>query len=406
LDEIIKIFKLKIIIMKNRIINKCFLVLLLIAVITCQSNAQNYPVGHKQITYTDPSRSNRSIQTEIYYPATSAGDNTPIVSGQFPLIVFGHGFMMVWSAYQWMWDSIVPHGYIMAFPRTEGSISPSHSEFGLDLAFLNNYLKTENSNSSSYFYQHITIESAIMGHSMGGGASFLAAANNTNLTTLINFAAATTTPSSIDAALNVTVPTLVFIGENDGVAPPASNQIPMYDSCASQCKTRITILGGGHCYFANSNTYCSIGEGTTSPQPTITRDDQHIRTFYMLMPYLNYMLKNDAVSGATFLSRLTTNSDISYVRDCTTTEDKLNIIDEKDFLKCLPNPAKDNITIQTNEIRLPAVLKIYDITGREIFEKTIQQKVEDISIEYLETGTYYISLSNDLIMRSQKLIKE
>jgi len=59
-----------------------------------------------------------------------------------------------------------------------------------------------------------------MGHSMVGGSSFLAAENYTNFTALINFAAATTNPSSITAASHVTVPLLMFIGENDGVAPP------------------------------------------------------------------------------------------------------------------------------------------------------------------------------------------
>lgn len=37
-------------------------------------NAQPYAVGHTQITYTDPARAGRSIQTEIYYPAATAGE--------------------------------------------------------------------------------------------------------------------------------------------------------------------------------------------------------------------------------------------------------------------------------------------------------------------------------------------
>jgi len=219
------------------------LILICFSIVPIMFFGQTYKVGHKQVTYTDPARNNRSIQTEIYYPANTAGDNVAIASGQFPVLVFGHGFVMGWDAYQWLWDSIVPKGYIMAFPRTEGSISPSHSNFGLDLRFLNEKFKTENTTSASFFYQHIANTSAIMGHSMGGGSSFLAAENYTNFTTLINFAAATTNPSSITAASHVTVPLLMFIGENDGVAPPATHQIPMFDSCASSCKTRITIKG-------------------------------------------------------------------------------------------------------------------------------------------------------------------
>ena len=54
-------------------------------------------IGHTQISFTDSLRQNRSIPTQIYYPADSAGDDVPlslITSGKFPLIVFGHGFLM------------------------------------------------------------------------------------------------------------------------------------------------------------------------------------------------------------------------------------------------------------------------------------------------------------------------
>jgi len=53
---------------------------------------------HTTVTFVDSSRSNRQINTEIYYPAKSAGNNTPIATGVFPLITFGHGFVMAVSA--------------------------------------------------------------------------------------------------------------------------------------------------------------------------------------------------------------------------------------------------------------------------------------------------------------------
>ena len=62
--------------------------------------AQGFLVGYRQITFTDPSRSNRSIPTDVYYPATSSGTNAPIASGAFPVLVLGHGFVMDVSAYR------------------------------------------------------------------------------------------------------------------------------------------------------------------------------------------------------------------------------------------------------------------------------------------------------------------
>jgi hypothetical protein len=139
-------------------------------------------IGHTTVTYTDPARSNRQIATEIYYPAATTANNVPISPGTYPVIVFGHGFVMVYSAYQNIWNALVPQGYIVAFPTTEGSLSPVHADFGADLAFLVGAIQADGNNASSLFYQHVATRSAIMGHSMGGGCSFLAAENNVNIT--------------------------------------------------------------------------------------------------------------------------------------------------------------------------------------------------------------------------------
>ena len=125
-------------------------------------------VGHTQITFIDSSRNNRSIPTEIYYPATVAGNNTPIAPGVFPVISFGHGFVMTWSAYQNFWDDLVPEGYILAFPTTEGGFSPVHADFGADLKFLVNEIQI-NGAGASVPASSAGNTSAIMGHSMGGG---------------------------------------------------------------------------------------------------------------------------------------------------------------------------------------------------------------------------------------------
>ena len=95
-------------------------------------SAQNYQIGHTTITFNDPNRtggfgsgsgSGRQIQTEIYYPADVAGTDVASSSGSFPVIVFGHGFVMSWDSYDNIWTELVPLGYIVAFPRTEGSFS-------------------------------------------------------------------------------------------------------------------------------------------------------------------------------------------------------------------------------------------------------------------------------------------
>ncbi|MDF2435731.1 MAG: hypothetical protein K0Q95_107 [Bacteroidota bacterium] len=278
--------------------------------------AQTYSVGHTSVTYTDPARGGRSILTEIYYPASTAGTSVAVAPGAFPVIVFGHGFVMSWDAYGNFWNDLVPKGYIIAFPRTEGNFSPVHSEFGKDLAFLVNKLQSEGAVASSVFYNHISLHSAIMGHSMGGGSAFLAVENNVNVTTMVSFAAANTTPSSIDAASGITIPTLIFAAENDCVAPPATHQTPMYDSLASSCKAYIGIKGGAHCEFADYNFNCSFGQSTCSPQPAISGAAQKDVVSDLLNLWLAYYLKDDCFAIDHFNDSLASSPRINAVQSC------------------------------------------------------------------------------------------
>jgi dienelactone hydrolase len=281
---------------------KHLLVYLFIA--TSSTLFAQFSVGHRTITFNDPSRTGgfgsgggagRQIQTEIYYPAATAGNNVAIASGTFPVIVFGHGFAMSWDAYQNIWEHYAALGYILAFARTEGSLipSPSHSDFGLDLKLIGEKMTSENANSASPFFQSMNGNTAIMGHSMGGGTTILAAANNPNIKAIVGLAPAETNPSAIAAAPNVSVPAIIFSGSSDGVTPPADHHIPIYNGLISTCKTFVSVVGGGHCYYANTNFNCDFGETTSSTGISITRAQQQARTFSLLDPWLEYMLKDN-----------------------------------------------------------------------------------------------------------------
>ncbi len=285
-----------------------------------------YQIGHTTINFQDPDRGNRTIETEIYYPANTAGTDETPVAGQFPVLVFGHGFVMAWSAYQNIWEELVPQGYIMAFPRTEGSmLSTNHQEFGWDLQFLVGAMQSEGNNSSSIIYGAVAPETALMGHSMGGGAAFLAADSlsvngNQYLKTLVGLAPAESTTngvSSIHSAGSIATPTLIFSGSQDGVTPPVDHHIPMYDSLLAACKTFINIVGGGHCYFANSNFNCDFGETTSSTGISISRAEQHDVTFDFLNLWLDYTLKGNCSAITVFNDSLSVSSRVTYNQNCT-----------------------------------------------------------------------------------------
>jgi pimeloyl-ACP methyl ester carboxylesterase len=358
-------------------------------------SAQSFEIGRTTITFIDASRGNRSIASEIYYPANSAGINVPVVSTtseSFPVLSFGHGFLMSWDAYQNIWEALVPQGYIMIFPKTEGGASPSHLEFGKDLSFVISQMALLNLNSSSIFYNRISDKSALMGHSMGGGAAFLAVQFSNEIDAILTLAAAETNPSAITAAGNLTIPALVIAGTNDCVTPTNTNQLPMYNVLNSECKTYISITGGNHCQMANYNLFCSIGESTCSPSPTISRTEQHQLLNPSMLYWLDYQLKSNCSAGDSFQQLLTSSVGISSVNNCEYCALNILELNESELFKAYPNPFQ-------NEIRISAfpnqLLKIecYNMHAELVYKEAISAFTR-INTEDWASGIYFIKCTD------------
>lgn len=358
-------------------------------------SAQSFEIGRTTITFIDASRGNRSIASEIYYPANSAGINVPVVSTtseSFPVLSFGHGFLMSWDAYQNIWEALVPQGYIMIFPKTEGGASPSHLEFGKDLAFVISQMALLNLNSSSIFYNRVSDKSALMGHSMGGGAAFLAVQFSNEIDAILTLAAAETNPSAIAAAGNLTIPALVIAGTNDCVTPTNTNQLPMYNALNSQCKSYISITGGSHCQMANYNLFCSIGESTCSPSPTISRTEQHQLLNPSMLYWLDYQLKSNCSAGDSFQQLLASSVGISTINNCEYCALNILELNERELFKAYPNPFQ-------NEIRISAfpdqLLKIecYNMHAELVFKDTISAFTR-INTEDWASGIYFIKCTD------------
>ena len=383
-------------------------------------SSQITSIGHRTITFNDAARTGgygsgggtgRQIQTEIYYPSSAAadGDSTAFASGQYPVLIFGHGFVMAWSSYDNVWKDLVPQGYIICFPRTEGSTSPSHTDFGKDLALIQSKMQALNTTTTSAFFNHIINKTAIMGHSMGGGSSFLACSGNMAPTTMVTFAAANTNPSSIAAATQVTIPTLVIAGQNDCVAPPAANQDSMYLKTAASCKAEITIKGAAHCEFANTSVTCSFGEGTCSPQPTITSAQQHAIASVYYSYWLKYWLKGDCQSWNSFLDSANNATNITKQLSCNVTCSTTGINQTKTIrgIKLAPNPTQGLLTVALEKNENISV-EIFDALGRKV-ESVIAVDSKEITVDVSEhdKGIYFMLLKNaEGETKTVKFIKE
>jgi pimeloyl-ACP methyl ester carboxylesterase len=367
-----------------------------------------YQIGHITVTFIDSARSARPVPTEIYYPADVAGDNvsfTTAIPGKTPSISFGHGFVMTYDAYFNVRDAVVGAGYIIAFPTTEGTLSPSHDAFGKDLAFVLRKLRTLGATTTSVLYNHVDTMNCVMGHSMGGGAAFLGAATDGSIKSLATLAPAETTPSAIGAAATLSLQAMVFAGLNDCVTPPAANQLPMYNSLTSACKHYIGITGGSHCQMALTSPTCSFGEATCTPAPAITRSAQHAVIESYLLPWLDRTLRANCVAGARFDSLLATDPATTFLKNCTlcppTGIYATNTLTKPTSI--FPNPCRNEITVTPTGLH--TTITIYTLMGTTVLKAEIAQQSK-ILLTNIAAGTYIYEITGEGESQRGVLVKE
>lgn len=347
--------------------------------------AQPFAIGEMQMSFNDASR-NRTIDVDIYYPATTSGSGTPVESGQFPVLVFGHGFLIGTGVYDVVWNELVPEGYIMVLPQTESGLIPSHEDFGKDIAFLVDQMQLEGQNGSSPFNGAVAATSAAMGHSMGGGSAFLSVQYSTNINAIATLAAAETNPSAEAAAANISIPSLIISGANDCVTPPADHQQLMHNALISNCKSYVSITGGSHCQFASFSLPCSTGELTCSAD--ISDVQQQELTASLLLPWLNFYLKSDCAAGDDFQNLLSTGTGITSQQNCSLSCLNVNEKEER-TIQLYPNPAKDMVTI--SGIGAHDTVTLLTADGRIVSENLNAT----INTRELSPGTYFVRIQNN-----------
>ncbi len=280
-------------------------------------SSQSFQIGHTSISFVDSSRGNRKIRTEVYYPSDTAGKNASIsetFTGKFPVVCFGHGYQMSWNSYKYIRDSLVHHGFIIAFPKTERELFPLHMDFAIDIAFILDKLLESAKNPSSIFYNRVDSMNCAMGHSMGGGSAILAARFSSSIRSIAVLAPLNTRPSSIYAASDLEIPAMILAGKNDCVTRPEIHQIPIYLNLKSLSKIIITIKGGNHCQMADRSTKCRFAESTCRPGPEITDKAQQAIVLKYLLPWLDFHLKGNLASGEQFDALLESDTSVEFER--------------------------------------------------------------------------------------------
>lgn len=71
-----------------------------------------------------------------------------------------------------------------------------------------------------------------------------------------------------------------------------------------------------------------------------------------------------------------------------------------------PNPAKDKIFVETNYVEEPCKIYITDVVGNIILEKTCEKRKNEIMLDDLSAGIYYLTITQAGKSFNRRLIIE
>jgi predicted dienelactone hydrolase len=245
-----------------------------------------FVVSQRSVTVTRPN--NTTFTAQIRYPATSSAASAPFDAGAAPApaVSFGHGFLTSVDLYDSTMDHLASHGYIVIATTSGGELFPNHANYALDMRQCLTWLEQQDALKTSWLSGKVDQDAfAISGHSMGGGASALAAAADARIKCMVTLAAAETNPSSSAASASIQRPSCFIVGSQDTIVAPATT-LNQFNACDAP-RQFVTIAGGSHCGFVDSAFFgCDSG--------SLSRPEQLAKTRALMLGFLDTHLRGDA----------------------------------------------------------------------------------------------------------------
>jgi len=225
------------------------------------------------------------FDARIWYPATDAGLEAPLdpSGGPYAVIAFGHGYLQDPEMYESTLEHLATWGFLVVAPESALGLFPNHRRFADDLRSSMDHMTAENDDPESRFFGVVDPEAfGLSGHSMGGGCSLLAAADEgPRLRAVANLAAAETNPSAIAAMPDVVAPVSLISGDADRIVPVETNGQRMYDATPAP-RILPVLRGANHCGFEDSWTFGCDGGGSMGRPRQLELTRRLLTAFFML----------------------------------------------------------------------------------------------------------------------------
>eukprot|EP01083_Nonionella_stella_P232447 819969_1 len=281
-------------------------------------------IGSFTSTIINPSFPAHSIPVFVYYPQPTSSKDP------LPTIVFAHGFECSATEYTWVYEDIVPLGYIVAYINSYTGHIFNQTQFAIDQRYTLEWLNTVvNNNKSSPLYGVIdTTKSLAAGHSEGGGTC-LTSSGSPYVNSLFKYKfnsifvmAPCGQDGTVESAQQIKIPTFAFTGTMDCACPSEEAKHLIDAIPSSTCKYYIDVTNGTHCHWMNPELVvavaCEEGEDllckVLRPNKNVTISEKkqlQIGSKYMQL-FLNATIKDNGQNQQDF-SKIATdlNSDKS-----------------------------------------------------------------------------------------------
>ncbi len=211
----------------------------------------------------------------IYHPTN--------VTGPFAAIAISPGYTGTQSTMSWYGPRLASNGFVVITIDTNSIYDQPPSRATQLMAALEQ-LKTFSNTSSHPLYRKVDPNRlGVMGHSMGGGGTLIAADNNPSLKAAIPLAPWNTSTNFS----GVSVPTLIVACESDSVAPVSSHASPFYNNIPGAVKKAfLEIDNGDHfCVMTGQANEPILGKYTVSWMKRFMDNDTRYSQFLCGAPH-------------------------------------------------------------------------------------------------------------------------
>ncbi len=208
-----------------------------------------HAVGWRDVVFRDAQFGQGTIRARLYYPAQSAGQNTPAdpSAGPFPLISFQHGRTATAKMYDNICSHLTSYGFLVASTDTQTSSNPNAQEFAEDTQALLHWVEGQSGSPASWLAGMARSgDWAAVGHSMGGRSLSLLIGIEPRVRTVVALQPGSAQFSGWGGVPAFTGASLWIAGSVDTIVPAAT--VVAWYNRAALCDRRFGFLvqGMGH----------------------------------------------------------------------------------------------------------------------------------------------------------------